>query len=308
MKDYSGVSPIGVVEPFNNWQMQGLSSLADFAPQTTPQGYMIGNKDLYQKALAASGSIPINQSFQRGQGFYDTATQQLDAGTAGITGNDIAAYMNPYTQQVTDRAVARINEQGANARARLNASQAGRRSFGDSSGAIQLSQLDNNLLGQVGDTSANLGYQGWQSALGQVNNDRNRNLSAAQIAGSLGGQTTQEGFQGMRSLEDLINTGVTANEGYWSNFKNLKGDALENINNKITAGATVQNQNQRLLDAVNGEYGRMQNYDSTQLSDLANFLQIFNNSANSTGQSGGNLNTLGKLGGVAMAASGTFGR
>ena len=84
----AGVSPIGVVEPFNQYQMQGLSDLANYAPTTTPQGYLKGMQGAYQQSLGQLGNIPIAQSFQAGSDLYNTANQQMQQGTREFTDQD----------------------------------------------------------------------------------------------------------------------------------------------------------------------------------------------------------------------------
>lgn len=303
----AGVSPIGVIEPFNQYQNQGLSELANFAPQPTSQGYMIGNQAAYQKALGQAGNLPIAESFAAGSDLYNTANQQLRQGTREFGDSDFASglarYYNPFQEQVIDRSVSRINEQGDMVRNRLMARAPGSKSFGASSGAIQMSELDKNLFGQVADTASSLGYQGYNTAAGYARDDfsqaRNRNLTAAGQAGNMAANRMDDGFQGFQGLQDLVNTGVNANDAYWRNYQGNVDNAMLGIQNKIAAGGAIQNQNQRMLDAVQGEYGRMEGFDKSQLADLSEFLAPFLQSGTSIGEKAPTTNTLGKIAGLA---------
>lgn len=243
-----GVSPVGVVEPFNNYQKSALTQLAQPLPAAPDYGLV-----------------------QRG-------TQQLGDSDyqAGIS-----RYSNPYTQDVINSTIGTINNQAAQDRARLTGGNAGSRSFGSSSGAIQLAQLDKNTLKQIADSTANLNNQNYNQAsantVGQWNTERNRDL-------------TGEG----------VNIASTQARNNMS---------LGNTQNLFSAGGAIQNQNQQLLNVLQPQIQGATNYPTTSVTQLANFLNSFPGSnvgitapqPSTLSQVGGSLQGLGLLG-----ASGTF--
>lgn len=287
--DQGGVAPVGVVEPFNAYQTQGLQQLATpFNSEYAPIA-----KQTYKDAVSYSAApqqttamaIPAIQSGQ--QAFTDA---DFSAG--------LSRYSNPYQQQVIDRSISRINEQGDAVRNRLMAKMPGSRSFGTSSDAIQNSELDKNLLNQVGDTAASLNYAGSNNAASQATNqfnqDRARDFSAAGAYGATAG--TQ--LNNVSSLASLANLGLQGNEERATNNE-------RNINNMFTAGSVIQNQNQKLLDATQGDYQQMQGFDEAQLQDLAKFLSQFT-SSEETGAQAASPTALGKLGGLGLTALGSY--
>ncbi len=337
--DQGGVRSIGVIEPFNQFQKDALSGMGTYNPQMVDQGYMQGNQQAYQAMLNAATGLPVSDLFSRGSNFYGTAqnnlasanqqaglaNSQIQQGARELTDQDFASgisrYMNPYTQNVLDSSINRINQNAATTQSNLMANQAGRRSFGDSSSAIQLSELARNQLQQVGDTSAQLNYQGYTDAanntLGEFNNERNRNLQAAQgylqggnlynqgasIAAGAGGDSYNQGFQGLNALGNVIGAGNAANSSYINNFNANKNNQLQNYQSQYNAGSAIQGQNQRSLDVVSGNLNNKMGFDNANLQNLAQFLNQFPGSNNgyvpagpSSGQQiGGALQTAGGL-------------
>lgn len=237
--DQGGVATVGQIEPLHEWQKQGLSELAQ--PNTA------GNANYAQAGNAAN--------------------QQMDAlkqGNTPITAEGLTAIaqklQNPYQQQVVDTTLQGIDQDAAATRARLTAMGAGRRSFGDSSSAIQLSELARNNANLRASTSANLNYQGYTDALNGANTiatgNANRALTAAPGFGSAASTFT--------GLGDLA-----------------RNNSLADSQNKINAGTAVQNQNQRLLDATTGQMSSLYGYDANQIAALQNILAGFQSSTSS---------------------------
>jgi hypothetical protein len=281
--DQGGVMPVGVLEPFNDWQKQA------FEQMSTAYNSPWASKAMgaYDQALAYSG-VP--------QQTAGMAVPAIQRGMREISDADvntgIARYMNPYQQQVIDRTTARLNEQGDIVRNRLAGRRAGSSSFGDSSSAIQLAENDKNVLGQVADTTANLNYTGYNNAMGFARDDFNQARTRDFQGAGLFNQTAGTQLSNLNSLSQLANLGMAGNQMD-------VGNRQQNIKNILTAGTAVQDQNQKMLNAVQGEYGRMQGYDKQQLNDLASYLNAFTSST-SRGATPDSSNTLGKAGALGM--------
>lgn len=242
-----GVSPVGVVEPFNNYQKSALTQLAQPLPNAPDYGLV-----------------------QRG-------TQQMGDGDyqAGIN-----RYSNPYTKDVINSTVGTINDQASQDRARLIGGNAGSRSFGSSSGAIQLAQLDKNTLKQIADSTAGLNNQNYNQAsantVGQWNTERNRDLAGEGV--------------------NIASTQARNNM------------SLGNIQNLFGAGGAIQNQNQQLLNVLQPQIQGATNYPTTSVTQLAGFLNAFPGSQTGGYQQGTSAGALGSgLQGIGMmGAAGIF--
>lgn len=323
-----GIAPVGVVEPFNDYQKQGIESLATYAPPSPTPDFLNGAGQSYGTAVQAGQSIPISQQFATGKAYSDAAAgdlnssnSQINQGTQDFTdadfANGLSRYYNPYQDQVINSTIARINDAGNIARNRLQAKAPGSKSFGTSADGIQGAQLDKNLIQQISDTAGNLAYQGYNTAAGYSRDDFNqaraRNLqgagqytSNAGTAGTLGNNATSQGFEGFKTLDDLAGTGFAGNTAALNDANSKFALATQGATNKISAGTAIQDQNQRLLDAVQQAKTGAQNYDKTQLEDLANFLAQFSGGT-ATGATATSSNTLGKLGGLGLTLAGKYG-
>jgi len=191
-------------------------------------------------------------------------------------------YMNPYEDAVVQSTLGDINRSADVQRGQLASRQAGRRSFGDTSSALQSSELQRNLMSQIGQTTGNLRYQGFNNAaqMGtqQFNQERANEFQAA------------GGFGNLSQLQaGMGNT--------------MRGNYLEDLRNKLGAGGQIQNQNQRMLDVTAREiYGR-RDFPLTQLQNYGNLLGAFPTGA-TTQQNG--PTGLQQLGGLGMAAGGLY--
>ncbi len=286
----TGVMPIGQVEPFNEIQRSAILRLAGGAPAL---GFMSGAANSYQNAVAsAPSSAVIRDLFGAGTDLLKRGTQTLDDETFT---KGIERFMNPYTQQVVDSTLRRINEQGDVLRSNITGGRAGSRSFGDTSQGVQYGMLDKNLLSEVADTTGELNYRGFNDATGsflnQFNQDRGRELTGAGIG-------INSGFQGVRTLQDLVSTGIAGNQANQQNF-------ATNTGNRLNAGTIIQNQNQRILDALRPDLVGARDYPVTSVAQLGQLLGAFPGS--STGGSAGSPDLLSKLGGAGLVLGSQYG-
>jgi len=281
-----GVSPIGVVEPFNEYQRQGITQMAGGAPA---MGFMKGMQQAFQQQLAGA---PTGGQIQ---GYLGSGDRLLQSGTRGMTDQDFNAgvnrYMNPYQQQVVQNTINELNRQGgiqaSNIAGRV---QPGQRSFGTTAQGVEQSQLTRNLLDLIAQNTGNLNYQGYNQAanqaVNQFNAERGRDIQGSQIGFGAG-------FSGLQSLSDLINNANTGNIANQRNF-------AANTGNLLGAGSLIQGQNQRMLDVVAPQIASRTNFNQQNLMTLKDLLGAFQNS--STGASAGQPTTMSQLGGLGMIA------
>lgn len=164
----AGVSPVGVVEPFNQIQKDAL--------------------------LRMAGGAGPDQFTQGAQGAFQSALQAAQRGGAPMTQADFEAgyqrYFNPYTQDVVQRSTDELRRQSDIALNRLK--EKARGSFGSTSDALQRAELERNTLQTTGDLAATLNAAGFNTAVGntlnQFNTDQSRALGAGGLFGNLMGQ------------------------------------------------------------------------------------------------------------------------
>jgi hypothetical protein len=188
---------------------------------------------------------------QAGQS-YSAGAGYLTAGTQAYDPNSVAAYMNPYQQQVTQNAMAEMNRQAAiqNQGVAAQAVKAG--AFGGSRFGVQQAELGRNLAQVQGqqilqDYSQNYS-QAQQAAMGAFQNQQQRMQNAGQGLATIG--------QGIQSLGQ-----TSANLG--------QGDISFGYN----MGANLQGQDQKVLDA---QRLNQQMYNAEPYQRLSYYADILN--------------------------------
>lgn len=199
------------------------------------QGTTAGNDLL----AAITGQLQTVQD-QLSQVSQPRTPEQLNA--------DIQTLINPYQSQVVDSTVQQISDAGEKARARILAATGGRDT---SSAGVQLSELDRNIANAIAQATGDLMSSGY--------------TNAGQLATGLYDINANTGVNSARTLASLpaITSGVAQTQ---RNF------ALGDIQNLLSAGNTVQSQNQRILDAITGQYQAQDQYDLDMVQALANIL------------------------------------
>jgi hypothetical protein len=174
--------------------------------------------EAYGGQLVAGFSPEQEQAFQYGlsgvgqQAPNYQAAQQAAAGVAGyqpqnVTAQnflqgDVGAYMNPYIQNVEDRAIANAQRSAQMNINQLGASAARSGGFGSRLGVAEGVAAAEAARG-VGDLSAQLRSQGFQQAQGIMSQDQARALQADlanQAAGLQGGQLNLQAAGQMGAL------------------------------------------------------------------------------------------------------------
>ena len=186
------------VEAYRLGLLESAKKLAD-QRITLPKQMVADMTGLQDQAIAAaspgSGGIGGYQQFlQDAKTTMDAAPGMVtgavgDAGTmfrtgaSGVTGEQMAQYMNPYQQAVFDEINRSFDTQSA--QAGLRAAQAG--AFGGSRAGIQQTEIGRNRAQALAQAQAQNFLQAQQAA----ERERGRQLQSAQGIGSLGVQTGQ---------------------------------------------------------------------------------------------------------------------
>lgn len=289
-----GVQTVGVVEPLNNTQENGLAALA--TPYTSPysapavQNYNAAST----AAQAAAPQATTNNNTSTGAytgaaGTLGTAGNLITQGATPLSSSDfasgISSYMNPYSSDVVNATNQQLNQEAAIQSNALQAKAPGSLSFGDTSTGVAQGAIDKNLLQETGNADSALNYQGYNDAVTNINNTQNRLISGGQaLTGNAGGQTSlgsSSGNTGLSTISDLANLATVGNSGATT------GQQLNtnNATNTVAAGTAIQDQNQLLDNATQTALAGQSGYSQAQLQALAQLLGAFPTSNTQVGTS-----------------------
>jgi len=175
-----------------------------------PEHITAGSKDVMSAANAEAGRAYQPYEYQRVAGFsddqlaaqdairgmkpstdYDVAgSQAMDAiNREGLTfengnllddkqGGNLDAYMNPYINQVIERAMAGFDREGAKARMGVNQRATLSNSFGDARHGVEGAEMERNLMNTKGDYMANALRDAFSNAQAMKGADMNRDQTA----------------------------------------------------------------------------------------------------------------------------------
>lgn len=186
----------------------------------------------------------------------------------GFLGANMAGYMNPYTDLVTQNALGNLEEarqvqnlNNADAATRANA-------FGGSRHGVVEAQTNAGFAKQAGDLALNAANQNFMQAQQQFNTDANRNLQAQGMNQVSWNQANQynAGLAQQANLAGAQNRLAAAGQlgQYGGQLANLAGQyqglQSNDLNNLFQAGGILQEQDQLGRDFAYQEWLNQQNY------------------------------------------------
>lgn len=171
---------------------------------------------------------------------------------------DIQSYLNPYTQEVENRSIANANTALTQQLAGISdqARQAG--AFGGSRQGIQQGVAQAQGIKNIGDLTAQLRSQGFDTAAQLAEN------AATRQAGAAGGLlSTASGMTGAQTqqLQNLI----AQQQQQQSLATQRQNMGLTNIQALLGAGASDQAQQQKIIDAAVAKFNEARDYPVEQL-------------------------------------------
>jgi len=198
------------IEAYKLGLLSSAKSLAD-TPITQPVQQIAGMSGLQSKAIAdasRAGGIGGYQSYlqQAGPTMGDAYQPILDA-TQGITGTQIAQYMNPYQTAIQDEINRSYDIQAAQSGLQAVGQPGGPSAFGGSRAAIQQAEIGRNRASALAQSQAQNFLQAQQAATQQLD----RGMAAGDALGTLGlrqaslGELAQK--QGLMDIETQFNLG-----------------------------------------------------------------------------------------------------
>ncbi len=219
------------------YQPYNYSTVAGLSPDTTAS---------WDYAREGVGSFSPFFGFA-GQTAGEVAQYQPQNVTAGqFAGSDLSPYMNPYLAEVEQRALDAGNRSlisGVNA---IGDSAAKAGAFGGSRQGIMEGVAASENARNMGDLSANIRAQGFNTAAGLLTGDQQRAMQAAQMNQSAG---LQGASLNLNAANAISNIGQQAQQS-----RALDTALLESI------GQQDQAQQQRLLDDAYARFLEQRNY------------------------------------------------
>ena len=168
-----------------------------------------------QKAAALlgtkeGGGIGAYQPFlQAGQKSIEAGIGALGQTMGAPTQTDLAAYLNPYTQNVIDATAAQMQRQGQIAQQGAAAQAVKSGAFGGTREGVQRAEMERNLQDQMANMAAQQYAQNYAQAQNLYGQEQGRTLQAGQLYGTLGVQQAALGEAQQRLAQGDINTLMT---------------------------------------------------------------------------------------------------
>ena len=193
----------------------------------------------------ANMANPYNQASMAQQAAMGRVGQGMNQTAAG----GMAAYQNPYEQQVINATMRDIGGAQQQAMNQLGAQATQANAFGGSRHGIAQAETNKAFNQQAIDAVSRMRQQGFNTALGASQADLNRQLGAAgQLAGlgqqsfnygqALTNQQMQQGALQQAAMQQLIDAG----KGQFQGFANQPQNALNTMLQTITAQPSLSGQ------------------------------------------------------------------
>ena len=171
----------------NYQQAQGVAASLpqqQFAPMNAM--YQSGEQALTNAALAGQGLTSVDQAAMLTQ--QASGPRNLSLGQGPGT---LGSYMNPYSQGVTQNALADLEASRQNAIRQTSQQAQAARAFGGSRQGVAEAQTNLGFTKQYGDLSARLNEQAFNQAMAAQQQDLSRQLMGAGQLSGIGGQQQQ---------------------------------------------------------------------------------------------------------------------
>ena len=309
----AGTAAVGAAESISaNQSAKGTAqqNYNDNAQLRGAQGALLtqGEQVAQQAFTPYTGTLTAPMSGNEQQGYTlasQTATnglaQQDNTSATGLIGqvanngwnSDTASkYMNPYTDAVTQSAIANSNKSYQQNMASLQTGQAGSGSFGGSRSAIQQAELSGQQNLNIGSLTAKGNADAYDQAVKTWQSDNNTKLQAANAYEQAGQDVTN---MTSTQVADLMKTGGVAQAISQTNLSNQYNQFMRQQN-------WSANQLQSLIGAVGADKGSpaqaapIQSNTANQLLGLGSTVAgLFGGGSSGTGVTYGGGSTAGMV-------------
>ena len=258
--------------------------MAGLSPEYFAAQGMLGNLDDYQGNYGNA-----TNAYQGVINYNPTAVGGYDA--SQFAGTDLAPYLNPYIQNVENRAVDTMTRSGQTALRDLASDATKKGAFGGSRAALQGAVQGAETARGIGDMSAQLRKQGFDTATGLATGD----IAAQNKQKEYNIQTALENEKYRQSANQMRLSGA---EGLTQTADAAQKAKLNEIMAQLGIGQIGQEQNQRVLDDYRAKWERRQNYPIEMLNLLSAQLGLTPYGHTETGTSTTKSSGGGGMGGM----------
>jgi len=241
------------LQPYVSAALTGSQDLYDAQVSAGYQGFgqpqVVGIGDDLSGAIQAQiGGFNPNTDLGGVQGGLAGLTNQLQqqaaemtkAGTAGFDQSIMDSYMNPYQQGVTDVAIRKAREESQRQQMMGDSAAAKAGAFGGNRRFLLEGMRSGDLLQQVGDLQAKGSADAFKTALGQMENQRRRQLTGGTNLSNIGktrvegiGKAMEASEQAAGRMRGLQQEQLDDQIREFEAQRDFKGDTLDKFINRI---------------------------------------------------------------------------
>ena len=255
--------PVGV-EPIHKFERDALRGLGD------PESIASRGGNSYSEGFLDSAGeyggkadVALQESMRlanvRANLYGGKSNAALEEGNRGFDLEEIKKYFNPAEEQVTNRSVARINENSNKLQQAMlsKLSQRGSASFGDLYGAQQLGDIQKETVSKVGDVEAQGAYQNWSDAVANMMQKRRNSIDVGNTYAGMMGDASGVAANAGGTYAGLVSP-MTGAAGASQNISDAAfTTGLRGLQAQQGAGARIQGFNQGVADiSINNLTGR----------------------------------------------------
>lgn len=260
--DAAAQSNYGMAQSIANkpFKQYGGPEVAGLAPEFYSAQGMLGNLDDYYGNYGGA-----TDTFNRLTGFNARDVNAPTVKADMLKNTDLSAYLNPYIENVENRAVGAAERSGTQAQNKIAADAAhGGSAFGSRQALQQAVQGAETTRG-IGDLSAQLRMQGYDKATANAMADLDRKLKAET-------QTGQWSMEGQRANQaaDISGAGIQADaaRGLTSTADAAQKAQMNEILQYLGIGQMSQAQTQKEYDNKKARWEERQNAPTEKLNLL----------------------------------------
>lgn len=152
--------------------------------------------------------------------------QAAGAYNQALAGPNIGQFFNPFQQQVLGNTMNDISTAQQQAMGQLGAQATAAHAFGGSRHGVAEGATNAGFIKQLGDTSANMNMQGWNSALGAAQGQQGMMSQLAGQGFGFGQQLNQNQQQQGLSQQAMMQQLIDAAKNQWAGYAGAPQNAL----------------------------------------------------------------------------------
>lgn len=270
-------------------------TIADLDPLFYQAKGMLPNLDDYYKNYSSASDI-----YNRVGNYNPTAIDPSSVTAGQFRDVDINQYLNPYIQSVETPAIRRAKEAGLAAQAGIASDATAKGAFGGSRQAVQQGVQGAETVKGIGDLSAQLRKEGYDTASGLAVGDIDRRLKAQTQTGEWAQQAQVESERDRLAANEAR---LKAGAGLTATAAQAQQDKLAEIMATLGFGTMSQEQKQRHLDRNREMWENEWNYPLEQLNlklatlGMTPYGRTETTDKSSQSKSGGGMDIGGLIGG-----------